>query len=479
METISLQDFGGPRKEGLFQFLQYCQGKAVEQDHAILASISLETDFLDPLAVLQTVNDTSQEHYYFEKRSKHTAVSAAEPVLKFESRGTNRFSDLRKFADEWLEHCVVIGNTKNSWSGPHFFTSFSFEEVLENEDFLPPVFAMLPRWQVGMKGNSFSATANLVVGIETEISKLIEPIWRAHERFQSFDFDSDQVEEAGSKSPLESTEILNQLDSESGFKNAVRSALESIRSGEAEKIVVSRDLLLRSEEGFQPLEALSELRRKYPECCAFSVQNAKGATLTGASPERLIAVKDGVFETEALAGSIERGDNARKDAHFSKQLLASEKDRAENSYVLDYLQQELQQLGLNVDFASVPEIMRLSNIQHLRVPLEGKLKQGMHILDVAERLHPTPALGGFPKKQALERIAEIEKRERGPYAGLTGWFDCEGNGEMIVNIRCAKVSGNEAVLYSGAGIVGESQVEKELQETELKLIGMLSSFVDL
>lgn len=480
MQKIAIDQFGTPDREGLQKFLELCQLKAIEGSHPILACISLPSEYLDPLAVLQSVNDPSEEHCYLERNSKHEGVACAESVISLDVSGEDRFRKARAFLNEWNEHTIFIGDDNLPWAGPHFFCSAAFEDEPPQQDpfFENSFHLFLPRWQVGWKGARFSATANLIVAADTPLDLLIEPVWRAHQRFSSFEHSPEEFEVKNMPLASECT-ILNQEASESGYLSAVHKALESIKAGEIQKVVVSRKLKIRTNGEFVPLDLLNKLRGKYPDCCSFSFQNGKGESFIGSTPERLIRVKDGVFETEALAGSIARGENARQDAYFSRQLLASEKDRLEHGLVLKFIEEALEKLGLEVEAEAVPEILQLSNIQHLRVPLKGKMKSGLHLLDLVEALHPTPALGGYPKAEAQKKISEIEDGERDRYGGLTGWLNLNGDGEFTVNIRCARVNADRATLFGGAGIVADSIPEKELRETELKLIGMLPNFMNL
>lgn len=480
MQSVPVDMFGSPDIKGLQRFLEHCRQTAIERQHAIVACITLPSDFLDPLAVLESVNELHTEHCYIERNSKHEAVACAEPVLKLEVSGDDRFQKAKAFIGEWSDHTIFVGDVSLPWAGPHFFSSIAFEEEKgDDASFIDASLQVfLPRWQVGWRGAQFSATANVVVDENTPISLLIEPIWRAHQRFTSFDFDPIDSDETGIPHASR-CRILNQEHSESGYLTAVENALTAIHAGEFLKVVVSRELEIETETRFVPLDILNQLRKKHPDCFSFSYQNSKGESFIGASPERLICVKKGCFETEALAGSIERGDSARQDAYFSRQLLSSEKDRIEHGLVLEYIRQTLEKLGLKADASAVPEILQLSNIQHLKVPLKGELANGNHILDLVEALHPTPALGGYPKREALEKLRQLESNRRDRYGGLTGWINAFGEGEFSVNIRCARVSSNRAVLYAGAGIVADSEPKKELRETELKLIGMLPNFMNL
>jgi menaquinone-specific isochorismate synthase len=112
---------------------------------------------------------------------------------------------------------------------------------------------------------------------------------------------------------------------------------------------------------------------------------------------------------------------------------------------------------------------------HLYTPVRGFAKEGHSILSMVERLHPTPALGGFPKEKAIEKIRELEPMQRGWYAAPIGWLDHEDNGEFVVAIRSGLVEGHKAALFAGCGIVEESNPKTEYLETKIKLKPMLSA----
>jgi menaquinone-specific isochorismate synthase len=128
----------------------------------------------------------------------------------------------------------------------------------------------------------------------------------------------------------------------------------------------------------------------------------------------------------------------------------------------------LRERGLQPSLADRPSLRRLANVQHLHTSIEARLPSSVHLLDVAERLHPTPAVGGSPREAALPRIRELEGFERGLYAGALGWVNSRGDGELFVGIRSALIEDCRARLYAGSGIVSGSDPAKELAETELK-----------
>jgi len=119
--------------------------------------------------------------------------------------------------------------------------------------------------------------------------------------------------------------------------------------------------------------------------------------------------------------------------------------------------------------------MTLHNVQHLATPFRGHLARDLHLLDLLEALHPTPAVGGVPTEPALTLIDSLEAMDRNRYAGPVGFFRDNGDGEMAIALRCAELSGARARLFAGNGIVAGSIPEDELEETRLKLAAMLSA----
>ncbi len=157
-------------------------------------------------------------------------------------------------------------------------------------------------------------------------------------------------------------------------------------------------------------------------------------------------------------------------------LLNSAKDRTEHEVVVRSTQAALTAVCTEVIRApGTPRVAQSQSVQHLATPLRGRLADGGCVLDLVERLHPTPAVGGFPRDVALAAIREREGIDRGWYAGAVGWVNRAGEGEFAVAIRSALLAGREATLYAGAGIVADSDPEAEYAETCLKLEPMLAA----
>ena len=258
------------------------------------------------------------------------------------------------------------------------------------------------------------------------------------------------------------------------FRPAVAEAVARLRADEAEKVVLARRLSLDCSGPFDPRPALQRLRARYPGCTLFAMGRG-GRWFLGATPERLLEARDGLVRADCLAGSAPRGLTPSEDEALAARLLADPKERREHALVVEAAREALAPLCRDLRVPEAPSVRRLANIQHLYTPVEGELARPLHLLQVAERLHPTPAVAGYPSEAALALIARLEGFDRGWYAGAVGWLDERGGGELAVAIRSALVGRGEALLYAGCGITAASDPDREERESRLKLRAMLEA----
>ncbi|ADU51733.1 isochorismate synthase [Thermaerobacter marianensis DSM 12885] len=257
------------------------------------------------------------------------------------------------------------------------------------------------------------------------------------------------------------------LPGRAGWREAVEAALAAIAGGELEKVVLARRLYVRAGSAFDPGTVLRRLQADYPECFVFAVARDR-AVFLGATPERLVRLRDGRLETAAVAGSTARGTTPEADAALGRALLESPKEREEHGLVVRMLRETLAPVCRVLHVPPEPRLLPLRNVQHLYTPITGVV-DGVTLPELVARLHPTPALGGWPREAALAFIRRWEGGARGWYAAPVGWFDHRGGGEMAVAIRSGLLRGAEAWLFAGCGLVAGSDPEREWQETALKL----------
>lgn len=243
----------------------------------------------------------------------------------------------------------------------------------------------------------------------------------------------------------------------------VSAALAEIESGRAEKIVVSRHaeaLADRSFEAGATYRALARGARR--NATAFLVRRA-GASFLGATPEHLLTVRGSELRTEALAGTAPSGDRTA-----AARLLGSEKDLVEHRLVVDAIAGALGPLAATVSIDGAPSVTTAGPVLHLRTRIAATLARGVHPLEVAGRLHPTPAVAGAPRDVAT-RLIERAEPGRGWYAGPLGWLDAAGDAELVVALRSGLIRGGRALAFAGGGIVRGSKPDEERIETELKM----------
>ncbi len=255
------------------------------------------------------------------------------------------------------------------------------------------------------------------------------------------------------------------------FMTAVAEGAEAVRAGSLEKVVIARSVDWRPPAPPDAVETLRRLTARYPECHIFAVARGR-QTFLGASPERLVRVDGRVVRATSLAGSMGRGSTAELDGAQGAALMASAKDREEHAIVVRALTAGLAELCDDVVAPREPTLLTMPDVHHLYTPVTARLRDGVQLLDVVARLHPTPAVGGAPRDDALAFIRSHEKWDRGWYAAPVGWMDASGDGEFAVALRSALLDGDGATLFAGCGIMGDSDAAGEYAESELKLRAM-------
>jgi isochorismate synthase len=248
----------------------------------------------------------------------------------------------------------------------------------------------------------------------------------------------------------------------------------AVGRGRIDKVVLARRVSLESEQELDVAAALRHLARTAPESTTFAFVRG-GTTFLGATPERLVRTRGRAFETVAIAGSAPRGRDAAEDARLAAALLASEKEREEHAVVVDTLRSNLAPIVESLEIGATPGVLPLAHLQHLVTPVTGMTRDEAGLLALGATLHPTPAVGGAPRAVALEMIEEHEAFDRGWYAGPIGWLGADGDGELMVALRCGLVAGRRATLFAGCGIVADSDPAREWDESGLKLRTMIAA----
>ena len=272
---------------------------------------------------------------------------------------------------------------------------------------------------------------------------------------------------------LEVTPVRNPL----AWTAAVETAAARLRGGEAEKVVLAREVVAHGDGVVSAGNVVRGLRTAYPSCFTYLVTGADGTAFAGASPELLVRRTGDHAFAQPMAGSVARGASDAEDELLARDLSLSVKDADEHRVVSQFVVDALRPFSTQVN-ARGPEVVRFTNIQHLATGVDAALRDpAADALQLAAALHPTPAVGGWPREAADKLIDELEGMERGWYAGAVGWIDGRGDGEFAVALRCGLLWEDGARLYAGVGVMPDSDPARELEETELKLKALLTSLI--
>ncbi|HQZ34506.1 MAG TPA: isochorismate synthase [Ilumatobacteraceae bacterium] len=256
---------------------------------------------------------------------------------------------------------------------------------------------------------------------------------------------------------------------------AVVTARDAVRDGHLTKAVIAREVSVTSPEPIDVHSVLLRLKATFGSSYRYSVDG-----FIGASPELLVSVEGNTVRSRPLAGTTPRTGDPDTDHRAAAELLASAKNQIEHRVVIDMIHDTLLPWCSYLDWEPEASVLSVANVQHLATMLEGQLSEPRpNVLELVRALSPTPALGGFPKSEALALIAEAEGFLRGNYGGAVGWVNAVGDGTWAVAIRCAELSADRrtARLVAGGGIVADSEPLSELAETQAKLQAMLSAIV--
>jgi len=253
------------------------------------------------------------------------------------------------------------------------------------------------------------------------------------------------------------------------WRDAVEAALRLIEGALLEKVVLARSREIVGSRAWDPATIFETLRSAFPECFHFYCDDGNGRVFLGASPERLVSLRDGRVQADAMAGTARRDPRDPEDGAVSDTLRSDRKERHEHAVVVREIVAALRARSVDATAPAEPSVARVRHLLHLRTRVDGSAPPGTHVLDLVSSLHPTPAVAGAPAAAALEFLLAHEPRARGWYAGPIGWMDRAGNGDFTVGLRSALLDGNRALLLAGAGIVWGSDPDREWNECESKM----------
>ncbi|MDX1977410.1 MAG: isochorismate synthase [Pseudanabaenaceae cyanobacterium bins.68] len=388
-----------------------------------------------------------------------------------------RFGVAQQFAQDYLARSLVGGDDINRC--PIAVAGFSFyDRVTPMWWQFPGAEVYVPEWLLQSTETETSLRVHVLVQASSEVEQVcaqIERCWSSLASWSGLDFSwqeqPNQIE-------------YQEVEGDRHWSEMVTQAKAMITAGNLTKIVLARSLEITATLPINPLNLLNRLRTNYPECVCFGINLGGAASFIGATPEFLLqfSLEGGRLHlrSDALAGSSRRGLTLDQDRALGEELLHSAKNGLEHQIVVNSIRDRLLESGANLEPTIPPRLLQLKNVQHLHTVIKGQLlpRAQFQCLEILARLHPTAAMGGEPRQAALAIMRDWEASDRGWYAAPIGWFGGGKNqeeGAFVVGIRSGYVQANRARIFAGAGIVAESDLATELEETTLKFAALLQA----
>lgn len=427
---------------------------------AEIVFVRVEAPVAEPEALLERFPQHDALLWHPARGARFAGLGVARAIT---GSGPERFAEVRRAQDElWAG---ARGSNAARWDAPRLFGGFAFAPsgaTAPHWSGFGPARFVLPRVTYAVHEGRASLT---LAAERRELERAADDSLGLFERAYAL------LLEGVVSTPGRAVEPASRQDGDpKSFEHQVERLVQHIQHGEVSKVVAAREVHLAfaaaAPDAVATVLGLSEAA---PECLRFLFRSGPAAFL-GATPEQLLHKRGRVLETEALAGSID----ARAESP-ERNLQASAKDLEEHALVVSAITSALASVCDSPELPARPGVRRLKHLLHLCTPIHARLNRDVHVLELIERLHPTPAVGGVPTLAALELIGQTEAFDRGWYAGAIGWFDAQGDGDFNVALRSGLVRSERAWLYAGAGIVRESQASLEYAETTWKLSAMLSS----
>ena len=361
-------------------------------------------------------------------------------AVRLETRGENRFAEAESWWRDVVSHAVVRDEIDLPGSGLVAFASFAFDSGGEEVSLV-----IVPKVVVGRRGARWFATT---------VGDGALPVAASLVPTDAPDSPRDVVFSDGSRSGTDWT-------------TAVAEAVRRIGAGDLEKVVLARDLIAESASSLDVRWPLTRLAEDYDGCWTFLVDG-----LLGATPEMLVRLEKDLVTSRVLAGTIRRTGDDVHDLALAASLARSSKDLEEHEYAVRSVADALAPHCSPMNVPEAPFVLHLPNVMHLATDVTGVVRDGSTALGLAAALHPSAAVCGTPTEVALDTIRDLEGMDRGRYAGPVGWIGADGDGELGIALRCARVEGSRLRLYAGCGIVAGSDPEAELAEAQAKFIAM-------
>lgn len=375
---------------------------------------------------------------------ERTGMIAIGETISFEILGQERFSRAHRWWRDVVKNSKVTDDVKVTGTGAFAFASFGFRAQPT------PSILIVPRIVIGKTdGKNWITTSDGTDPIEA-LALLKKP-------------------HLAPTSPG-AVEIVGGTLPEARWGEIVAELVAKINHGDIDKVVLARDLVVKTENSIDVRYLIENLANAFPDCWTYYVDG-----LVGATPEMLLRKRGSGIISRVLAGTITQNKDENNNEILQAKLLASDKDQQEHDYAVQSVSAALAVHCTDLVVPKSPTVLQLANVAHLSTEVTAVVADNAPALVLAGSLHPTAAVCGTPTERARDLIAEVEGMDRGRYAGPVGWIDGNGDGDLGLAIRCAQIDTNSLRLYAGCGVVAGSTPESELAESAAKFKAILNA----
>lgn len=421
-----------------------------------------------PIALFQRAKETGKDRVFW-MNSAHdfsiVGIGAAEKIVA----ESDRYTTLQRKWTELVERATVADPYKKEGTGLVALGGMTFDPLHEEskvwENF-PTSQLTVPEYTFVQHKDDYYVTVTQKATGSLHVQQMLTE-FAAYKQFVTATYEDANYH----------TVLTKKEEDCSGWLHSVEEAIEEIKQGRAEKIVLARLLRAKLSVKANISGMLTRLKKTQSTSYLFAVEHGDDCFI-GATPERLIQVKGDDVLSTCLAGTAPRGKTSAEDEKMAEALFADEKNREEHDHVVQMIRRAIEPFCTNVAIPDEPTVYRLRNLHHLYTPVRATLKEKNSLFAMIQALHPTPALGGVPRDDALKFIREHERVNRGWYGAPLGWLDHTGNSEFAVAIRSGLVRNDEALLFAGCGVMRDSDPQLELEETGIKFLPMLNVLED-
>ena len=434
-----------------------------------IISFCIELPFRDLIDIYSIFFEKYNFSIFWEENN-NISFLALDKCKSVQLKGPNRFQLAKKFNDKTLKNIINLESQYKISSLTKIFYFFTFRENSNKYQFdndFSILEGVLPKFLIINDGKNITIRMNIEIDPRISIRDKINEFWDIREKIissksQNYNYGNANISlDDFYKSFYKNYPLLNKQ---------ISAAIKLINDGCIEKLVLGSKLIFQLKNKLNIIQILNKLRLSQTNACRYLWKRNDENMIFGASPEKLFSLKEKVLKLEAIAGTEKIGFNMET-------LLRSDKNLREHNFVINYLIENLKFLNIRNYKKGELKIKEFGNIAHLCTLISADVNK-ICPFELLEKLHPSPAVCGFPKEKALDYLDILENFERGNYASPFGWVDLEGNADFRVALRGARIIKGGIEFIAGSGLVKGSICEKEIDEIKLKLASLANQIFD-